>query len=262
MSYNENNIHGCGCIRDPYDVRDYIFTPPSGAVKYPESFQLKEVAIKDQGIINSCVAHSCATIKEIQEYYETGKTYEFSVGWIYGYRLDNHYKGEGMYPREALKVLQDYGNVFKSDFPENLEYDQLQSLIEKRKSTCISKGKTYKIKSYARVTSVNNVKAALYNYHSPVMIIMNTYSDFQKLAKPAIVNRNRIGNNTGSHAMVIVGWKVINNVEYYIVQNSWGKNWGDNGYCYIKPGLNIITDLYTSIDEKNVTKVSSLVNNI
>lgn len=33
--------------------------------------------------------------------------------------------------------------------------------------------------------------------------------------------------------MLAVGYQITNGVEYIIVQNSWGKDWGDNGFCWI-----------------------------
>jgi hypothetical protein len=38
----------------------------------------------------------------------------------------------------------------------------------------------------------------------------------------------------GAHCMMAVGYlKNYNDKEYLIVQNSWGKEWGTDGYCYI-----------------------------
>ena len=40
----------------------------------------------------------------------------------------------------------------------------------------------------------------------------------------------------GGHAMLIVG----STDTHFIVRNSWGAEWGDNGYCYIP--LDYLTD--------------------
>jgi C1A family cysteine protease len=36
-----------------------------------------------------------------------------------------------------------------------------------------------------------------------------------------------------NHCMMAVGWKFISNKRYFIVQNSLGETWGDNGFCYV-----------------------------
>ena len=34
----------------------------------------------------------------------------------------------------------------------------------------------------------------------------------------------------GTHAMRIIGYGVLNNVEYWITANSWGTKWGEAGF--------------------------------
>ena len=41
---------------------------------------------------------------------------------------------------------------------------------------------------------------------------------------------NVCDRTVGWHAMKVTGWGQINNVEYWVVENSWGKNWGQKGY--------------------------------
>lgn len=42
----------------------------------------------------------------------------------------------------------------------------------------------------------------------------------------------------GGHAVRVVGWGVEKNVKYWHVANSWGRNWGENGYFKIRRGTN------------------------
>jgi len=44
------------------------------------------------------------------------------------------------------------------------------------------------------------------------------------------------GNVKINHAVVITGWGTENGIDYWKIKNSWGANWGDNGYIKIKIG--------------------------
>jgi len=79
---------------------------------------------------------------------------------------------------------------------------------------------------------VLRVKRVLAN-HKPVVVGMNVLRNFYEL-KNAKFWHPQIGNTTpaGGHALVVVGYD--DRKEAFRLFNSWGKNWGDEGYIWVK----------------------------
>jgi len=62
---------------------------------------------------------------------------------------------------------------------------------------------------------------------------MEIYSDFYNY-KSGIYQKTPSAKYKGGHAIVIIGYNV--NENYWICKNSWGEDWGENGYFKIRMG--------------------------
>jgi papain like protease len=64
----------------------------------------------------------------------------------------------------------------------------------------------------------------------PVHVSMNTGGAFSDIGRDGMFNAAEAPSGQhGRHAMLMVGYTG----NFYIIKNSWGTDWGDNGYCYV-----------------------------
>jgi|GEM_PF-2787512 C1A family cysteine protease len=89
--------------------------------------------------------------------------------------------------------------------------------------------------------TIDDIKTALIE-NGPLEVGMEVYADF-----PAYDNgiyHHVTGDLLGYHAVLIVGYGVYDGMDYWIVKNSWGEDWGDNGYFKILAGDSLIDSLF------------------
>lgn len=217
-------------IPSPPDERDYHITKliPM-AIAFPEEYLMQyDHPIKDQGVIGSCVAHSATYCREIVEEKQRGNYTRLSPGFIYADRVDGDYTGEGMYPRMALKHLRNRGVCEYSLFPENDTFPIVNALLKQRWNTVIPNAVQYKISAYTYLRTVEEIKTALIAL-GPVTFAIPIYDSFYTVSVDNPIVPMPAGEVQGYHEMTIVGWTKGG----WVVLNSWGAEWGENGYCYM-----------------------------
>ena len=209
-----------GCLKEKLDKRDFKYIPHTTKSQYfPTAYELPILDIKDQGIVNACVAFTLASFLE-ENYKEENK--KFSTGFIYGYRPFGYSQEQGMYPRQALKTLKNVGDVEYKDFEHNKEMMEIKELVDKNIEILKSLAIDYKIESYARIETENEIKNCLMQ-DTLVPISIPVYTDIELDDNNIIqITNNQI---SGYHMLLIYGWNELG----YLVQNSWGKDWGNNG---------------------------------
>jgi C1A family cysteine protease len=103
---------------------------------------------------------------------------------------------------------------------------------------------TYRVTSFEDVaTSVEAIKNAIAQ-HGPVVTGFTVYTDF--LSYQSGVYSHVTGFIEGNHMVTIVGYDDAE--QAWIIKNSWGPDWGENGFFRMKAGTNecdIEDEVYT-----------------
>lgn len=226
---------GYGVKESPKKVLDYCGTFRSGGVDLPPTFILDKEFIPDvrnQGKVNSCVGFATTNIMQILNQIETGERERFSAGYVYGKCRDDDDTYEGMYIGSALDYLIKTGACFEKDFPDNLEVPEIMEKVRNRPDLD-KKAEPYHIRGYevyasaSKEAKYNAIKTALYQHKTPI------------LAETKFTG--------GLHAVCVIGWN--DETGKFIILNSWGEEWGENGigeisYSRLKRG-------FLLVDEKN-----------
>jgi cathepsin L len=129
------------------------------------------------------------------------------------------------------------GNVLEKDMP----YTQSNG-------RCVEVPHLDKIKLYKElstgVASSDLIKQAIYLY-GPVSVAVSVSGDFSSYSS-GIYNGSTSG--TVNHAVNLVGWDETVKPYHWIMRNSWGKEWGENGYMRIAYGSKKIGYAATYVD--------------
>ena len=70
--------------------------------------------------------------------------------------------------------------------------------------------------------------------NGPIEVAFNVYQDFMNYKSGVYIHKS--GSFLGGHAVKAVGWGVEGGNKYWIIANSWGTGWGEQGF--IKFGIN------------------------
>jgi len=73
--------------------------------------------------------------------------------------------------------------------------------------------------------------------NGPVATAFLVFSKFSSL-KNSVYSKKKGEEYEGGHMVRIIGWGVEDGVDYWLVANSWGTDWDENGYFKIRRGNN------------------------
>jgi cathepsin B len=111
--------------------------------------------------------------------------------------------------------------------------------------------KRHKVDGYCILFGEEDIKREIFK-NGPVFSVMSIHVDFLTYKSGVYTKGDEVPKFQAHHGVKIIGWGVENGSEtepnagnkYWLVQNSWGEDWGENGYAKISMGQELMFDQY------------------
>ncbi len=170
-------------------------------------------------------------MRECQELHDTKVATDFSPQFIYRHRVNA--PALGMYGRDVMRIMHKIGASTEKSYLFGSRHEPSEAVM--------TEASKYTIKEYARVHTIGAVKEALVN-DGPCFIAFPVYNYGTRMWKPWPGDRRR-----GGHAMAVVGYTK----QGFIIRNSWGTRWGDDGHCIYPYGdFGAHWEIWTTVDRE------------
>lgn len=210
----------------------------------PEAANLQKFApsVGDQGHQGSCVAWSSAyAARTIEEAARTGadpNNLRFSPSFLYNQiGLDNC---DGSYIEKAMEFMTQSGSIPYNQFP----YDD-HDCSKQPDQQQLEEARQFKMRGFNRLTpgdrnNAIDLRAIKENISqgAPVVIGMQVGGSYMQpmmgkdLWEPTEEDRSMLG--FGGHAQCVVGYDDRKYGGAFLLMNSWGPQWGNNGFAWVR----------------------------
>ncbi|MGZ3774089.1 MAG: C1 family peptidase [Pseudobdellovibrionaceae bacterium] len=186
--------------------------------------------IKDQANCGSCVAFASVGVLETQ--YRISSlfpNFNIKLSPQHLFSCGGGSCATGWMPENAARFIQRYGVPDEACMP--YQSGSTGQDVACNTSCSDSKQRVLTISGFTTPTrgyqNIDAVKAALQN--GPVVTSMKVYSDF--VAYAGGIYQHTMGEILGGHAISIIGYD--DEKQAFIIRNSWGESWGENGFAYV-----------------------------
>jgi cathepsin B len=191
--------------------------------------------VKNQGECGSCWAFASTTVLETRFCTHSGaknKPILSPQELVSCCDTDYAFGCDGGDPSWVFRYyMKDTGVVTEDCFP----YTAGNKIVEKCTTKCKNGSKKiyYKGKGAHRISGVQQMMDEIDKF-GPIYASLTVYADFE-LYRGGIY-QHTWGKKEGGHAIVLYGYGSENGINYWMGQNSWDTDWGEDGLFRIKFG--------------------------
>ncbi len=226
-----------GLHKSPSDKRDFLvttFVQDMLEIELPEAidYSNRMTPVKHQGHEGACAGFAGVAVKEYQEKMDYSlpddEYIDLSERFLYeeGKKISGHREGTTL--KAIAKVLVEKG-VCEEKF-----WKYIPGQKEQPHAGAYFNAKRFRVHPYyTRITNDKELKGALIKFGA-IVIGVKVYRNWYRQKNGHIPNPtfcDRIKGSLGGHAICLVGYN--DKTQEYKFKNSWGTEWGDEGYGYI-----------------------------
>jgi C1A family cysteine protease len=206
--------------------------------------------VRNQGACGSCWAFAAVSAFESSALFHNNVTYQQvqniadgSEQQILNCSKPGEYGCRGGWYHAAFELMTREGLVLEQSLPYQASDLPCPSIGNNLKF----QAKTWNVvRDDIKVPNVADLKQALCE-HGSLAVAVNATLLFQGY-KGGVFNENA-SNNDVNHAVTLVGWD--DSKQAWLMKNSWGTAWGENGYMWIAYGSNNIGYGAAWVDSRN-----------
>lgn len=175
---------------------------------------------KDQGDCGSSWAFSACGAMEAQAKlvnHETIYLSEQNLMDCAGNTYEN-YACDGGLMENAFRYVIDHGLMYDEEYPYEAKY-----------RNCTQTKRSFNLTDYADISpGEKNLQAALATI-GPISAFIDVTPELQSYTSGILYDKN-CSEDFLDQAVLVVGYGSENGTDYWLVRNSWGEDWGENGY--------------------------------
>lgn len=223
-----------GCLPEAPSTTASAYRATPNLSNLPKQVDLREHCspVEDQGQVGSCTANAVVGAMEHQVRREGRPAVDLSRMFVYfnARRMSGHESADtGVRISQGMAAFLAFGAPPEAAWP----YDPGLVAREPDEGT-YTKARDYVPNEYARLEGLDNVKGSLARGYPVVFAasLPEPYWDaVRATGRAAPPSREALlaaHTAEGTHAMLLVGYD--DNAREFLIRNSWGQHWGENGY--------------------------------